>query len=113
MSLSPDSNLYAAWREADAHARAAESFVLTASLRALERMGKPPTLEERARAKALRERANTVLELAFKQAVTFGRPPASATPESIGAKRADGHTDGHSNEQSTPVPRAPHARAGE
>src|SRR3569832_883085 len=113
MSLSPDSNLYAAWREADAHARAAESFVLTASLRALERMGKPPTLEERARAKALRERANTVLEHAFKQAVTFARPSASDTPGSIGADRADVRTEGHPNEQSTPVPRAPHARAGE
>jgi hypothetical protein len=85
MSLSSNSDLYAAWREADANARDAESSVLTASLRALDRAGNPPTLAERARAKTLRERANTLLEQAFKEADAF---PRSAAPAILGRNAA-------------------------
>lgn len=56
---------FTAWREADTRARAAEACVLNASLTALDGRGQPPTVAERARAKALREEADQLLERAF------------------------------------------------
>jgi hypothetical protein len=74
MTLTPSPNLFAAWREADALARSAEASVLNASLRALDGHGQPPTLDERACAKALRDRADDLLAQVFRNL-----PPAKAS----------------------------------
>lgn len=79
---------FTAWRDADARAREAEASVLNASLRALDGLGGPPTLAERAEAKALRERADKLLEKAFAEVSTRDMAPSGTRLGDTGPRSA-------------------------
>jgi hypothetical protein len=73
--------LFDKWREADAAARTAEKGVFTASLKALDGKGGPPSIDDRERARRLRAAADAMLHTALAALRSSSERPSTGDRE--------------------------------